>query len=286
LPEWEPDALLEQAAASRGLSTEQLRARLRTIADESRETTAHVVFEHARDGNFSDEELGHLERRCQFCQQLIQTINPGDQAVEDFQQHLEARFEYAGVLGSARAPSSPRLGRRVASPVLLAAAAVALASVGGMLWMRAPSAIGGPSASNACAGSSRTHEACSLLTKAAQFEAKGEPEIASAYVVVGLAEAGVTGENLKSVSAAIKPAQRAEAPGNAPSGTPLSAVLLNSAPLVAAQSRFKSGDSAAGYEQILVFLQKWESSGAPAKAFEAAFVEPVRETNARRGSAP
>ena len=43
-----------QAAAHRGLCTEQLRARLRTIAYESRETTTHVAFEHARDGNFSD----------------------------------------------------------------------------------------------------------------------------------------------------------------------------------------------------------------------------------------
>ena len=153
--------------------------------------------------------------------------------------------------------------------------------------MRAPSVIGVASPSNACAGGNSTPRGPHPLCQAAQSDVKGEPKVARAYVVAGLAEAGVTGPDLKRVTAAINPARHAAdviAPGNASSETRPSATPPNTALLIAAQSKFKSGEPAEGYEQVLAFLQKSESSDAPAKTFEAAFVEPVRQTNAWQAS--
>lgn len=84
LPEWRPDELLEQAAARRGFTVEQFRARVRAVADDARKVGGHISFEHARHLDLSDEEFAHVER-CRFCTVLLLTIHPKEDVVRTFE---------------------------------------------------------------------------------------------------------------------------------------------------------------------------------------------------------
>lgn len=281
LSDWDPDALLEEIAASRGLTVGQLRARVRAVADAANARISHIEFEHARDCDFSDEELAHLQE-CSFCKRLVFTLTPTDDAVAAFERLVDQRIERSsGIVVSLPLASAISAGVRRQWIPLAAAAGIAFVAVGSWFAMR-------PSLQNssvvakspieargirACTEARQTSEGCELLARAANYEVQGEPRLANAFVLAGLAETGVKDEALRQITVAFDPAS--PIPTERMGDTSRQPSPASVAALTVAQAEFKAGRSLAGYQQVVSYLRK-EDSAASASALETGFVQPVR----------
>lgn len=230
---------------------------------------------------------------CTYCKELLQTIHPTD--VDAFVERAIEADELTVPVGTAiparaaRTSSAParELSGRVTqwtnrvAPFALAASLVMFVFGGWSLQRSRTTIPARASASNLCIADGGDPAGCTLLRQAADVRTT-DPQLARALLVAGLSQTGAQEPTLRGVTAVLDPATplpeifvRVSAnAGKDQRPSPRSAAILT-----AAHSNFKSGRPIAGYEQILAYLKESETNEASARAFEKAFVQPVRTSS-------
>jgi hypothetical protein len=199
---WDSDAYFAQAAARRDLTPEQLRARLRGLADESHASAHHIAFEHLRDGSLSDGELTHLDH-CNFCSKFLQTVNPKPQTVETFVTAALSRFDpksHIALAWSKPLMQASRPAPRTWYVPATLVASLALAAVGVSTYYSARHASPevnalGPlsaTATTRCEKASGERRGCELFADAVRYQIKGDSQTAQVLVTQGLQQTGVS----------------------------------------------------------------------------------------------
>lgn len=226
---------------------------------------------------------------CTYCKELLQTIHPAD--VDAFVERATATMVAVEPARTVRTPrdldASPRETGRVhqwtgrIAPFAMAAS-LAMVVFSGWLLQRARTTSSSVAfTSNACIADAGNSAGCALLEQAAEVRTTN-PQLARALLVAGLSQSGATEVTLNGVSAALDPATPLPdifATADAGIGNDQRPSAKSTAILTAAQSDFRSGKPIAGYEQILAYVKESESNDAAARAFESAFVQPVRASS-------
>jgi hypothetical protein len=287
--DWQPEEYFKRAAARRDMTPEQLRAQLRSLADESREMATHVPFEHLRDGALSEEELVHLDR-CNYCSRFLQSVNPKADEVDRFVGEALAR--YVPVMGRVAAAQAVAPAARAAlwrMPAALAAG-VALGAIG--LSFDRPMRDGAAlTAANAapwkatvvrCQKASGETSGCVLFADAARYELSGDSKTAQHLVTLGLERTGVSPPVIAQVKNTLQttPASSQERPqAVAQAKAAASAAKANPATdasqwLTTAQLHVIAGQDSQAYVALGNYL-KDTAPRAQAAAFMVGFAQPV-----------
>jgi hypothetical protein len=245
LRDWAPDALFAEVAARRGLTVEELRKRTRYVARESIQYATHIPFEHARDLNFTEQELTHLEQ-CNFCLGLLETIQPAENTVKLFEKLVEAQLNVRG-LPENRYHRERVFGLATLTFILSIGALIYLTSehvelTGAARWTVGTVGIGLLIISLICWKRSSLSKSL-LLTKAAKYRLRGRIETANDLLLEGLASEGLDNESLYEIRS-----------------------TLEAAPGIDAFDR---------YAAVATYLEKTRPKARATKAYRKSFVESI-----------
>jgi len=286
--EWQPEEYFKRAAARRAMTPEQLRAQLRSLADESREMATHVPFEHLRDGALSEEELIHLDR-CNYCSRFLQSVNPKADEVDRFVGVALAR--YVPVMGVAAAPAMAPAARASLWRMPAALAAGVFLGAIGLSFYHQVRESPGLSAANAppwkatvarCQKASGETSGCELFADAARYQLIGDSKTAQHLVTLGLERTGVSTPVIAQVQKTLQtspasPQERPQAVAQAKAAA--SAAKANPAAnasqwLTTAQLHVIAGEDSQAYVALGNYL-KDTAPRAQAIAYMVGFAQPV-----------
>jgi hypothetical protein len=292
--EWLPEEYFKRAAARRDMTPEQLRAQLRSLADESRVMATHVPFEHLRDGTLSEEELSHLDR-CSYCSRFLQSVNPKADEVDRFVGEALTRYVPAmGTVAAARAMApAARAGGLWRTPAALAVG-VFLGAIGLSFYYQMRQ-IPVSNAANAplwkatvvrCQKASGETSGCELFADAARYQLSGDSETAQHLVTLGLERTGVSTPVIAQVQKTLQttPASPQERPNAvAQAKAAASAAKANPATdasqwLATAQLHLIAGEDSQAYVALGNYL-KDSAPRAQAVAYIVGFAQPVYQVS-------
>lgn len=305
-----------RAAARRHLTPEQLRAQLRTLADEAHSYSQHLSFEQLRDARtmtFSDAEMAHLDQ-CKYCSRFMQTVQPTKQETDRFVDKARKVFgtQKARSLGFENLAVEEALPFRGPARSIWAipasiAAGVLLGGVG-ILTLYALNPSLGPAPkqmvaqqdtrtphwSNTvkqCAQASGESQGCQLFADAARYQLQGDSAVAQDLVTHGLERSGVSPPIIVQVKKTLQtkpappeelPQAIAEAANVGPDGT-LTKASHNTQWLEAARLHLAAGQDSKAYAAVGNYLKE-ETPKSQATAFLVGFVQPVSTLQPTKGS--
>jgi hypothetical protein len=287
------DVYFARAAARRQLTPEQLRAQLRTLADEAHASSNHLSFEKLRDAStvtLSDEDMAHLDQ-CRYCSRFMQTVLPTELEKDIFVTSALKRY----------APQRRDFTRSVARYWPIPASITVGLLVGGLgVWTLSANhraSLPPPAAKLSYQGAPTLHwantvkqrctlaggevQSCEIFADAARYQLQGDSAIAQDLVTHGLERSGVRKPIIVQVKATLetKPAsperlpqaiaQAEAATVNDPNASTNSSLWLESARL-----HLVAGQDSKAYTAVGHFL-KAEIPKAQSTAFLIGFVQPV-----------
>lgn len=304
--DWNPNETFERLARERGRSPEELRARLAQLADDRAHEGGHLSFEtlkeidsSSEDGTVSEQDRRHLEG-CAFCSDLLATLKPPHERIEEFAQAAVAAFSRPA-RGAIPAVNRDVAAVRSGHPTRWLATAASLVGVliaGNIAWQVAPLGAGNWLArvspalavkfandpkwsgiEESCSQKSGSQSACAYLATAARYRDDGSTRAAGTLLVSGLEQVGVTkpvavkvGEALQTPTSAV-PRERQEA-------AQLANVLIHSTEvptrwLEAARLQQRAGAHTEAVYAIDRYLVAVDAKPAATEAFRAGYVRTV-----------
>jgi hypothetical protein len=311
--DWNPNETFERLARERRRSPEELRARLTQLADDRAPDGGHLSFEllkeidsPSEDGMVSEEDRRHLEG-CAFCSDLLASLKPPQERIEEFAQAAVAGFSRParGAASAANGDAASVRSRRPARWLAAAASLVGVFVAGGIAWQAAPLAAGNwlarvspalavkfandpkwLSIEESCGQQSGAQSACTYLATAALYRLDGRTHAARTLIVSGLEQAGATtpvamrvGDALQTPTSSV-PRERQEA-------AQLANVLVHNTEvptrwIEAARLQQKAGEHVEALYAIDRYLEAVNAKPAATEAFRAGYARTVATLGGER----